>query len=115
MAAIVAALARFLMKWRDAVIVGLAFASGHFHGREKRDYETSVQMQPPHLEGYYLWDWSWDQATDFWPTALLCLCAITIRSIEVSRSSSVYKSSSRTIPSKRSTLASLNLIADLVG
>ena len=76
MVGIVAALARILMKWRDAVIVGLAFAVGHFHGREKRDYETSVQMQPPHVEGYYLWDWSWDQATDFWPTALLCLALL---------------------------------------
>ncbi|MBD8689766.1 hypothetical protein IFT56_17135 [Rhizobium sp. CFBP 13717] len=78
MAGIVAALARILMKWRDAVIVGLAFAVGHFHGREKCDFETSVQMQPPHLEGYYLWNWSWDQATDFWPVALLCLALLIL-------------------------------------
>ncbi|KXG86831.1 hypothetical protein [Agrobacterium bohemicum] len=76
MAAIVSLLARSFVKWRDAVIVGLAFAAGHFHGREKRDYEVSVHMQPPHLEGYYFWNWSWDQATDFWPAALLCVALL---------------------------------------
>ncbi len=76
MALVVALLARLIVKWRDGVIVGLAFAAGHFHGREKRDYEVSVHMQPPHLDGYYMWDWSWDQATDFWPAALLCLALL---------------------------------------
>ncbi|WP_320201996.1 hypothetical protein RMR16_004360 [Agrobacterium sp. rho-13.3] len=73
MAAVVAVLLRLLLNWREAGIAGLAFAAGHFHGREKRDYEVSVHMKPPHLDGYYLWNWSWDNATDFWPTALLCV------------------------------------------
>ena len=76
MAAVVASLARIILKSRDAVLVGLAFAAGHFHGREKRDYEVSVHMQPPHLDGYYFWNWSWDQATDFWPAALLCVALL---------------------------------------
>ncbi len=73
MAGVVAVLARFILNWRDAGLVGLAFAAGHFHGREKRDYEVSVHMPPPHIEGYYFWNWSWDHTTDFWPTALLCV------------------------------------------
>lgn len=47
MAAIVAVLFRLLVSWRIAWIIGLAFAAGHFHGREKRDYEVSVEMPPP--------------------------------------------------------------------
>ncbi|WP_411032718.1 hypothetical protein [Shinella sp. BYT-45] len=70
-AAAVALIARPLFRWRESAIIGLAFAMGHFHGREKRDYEVSVQMKPPHLDGYLMWDWSWDQTTDFWPTALM--------------------------------------------
>lgn len=73
MALAVTVLARIILNWRDSGLVGLAFAIGHFHGREKRDYEVSVHMRPPHLDGYYMWNWSWDQATDFWPAALLCL------------------------------------------
>lgn len=69
MAAVVALIGKVLYRWRDGIIIGLAFAIGHFHGREKRDFEVSVSMPPPHLEGYYMWNWSWDQATDFWPTA----------------------------------------------
>lgn len=69
-AAIVALAATALYERRVAILVGLAFAAGHFHGREKRDYEMSVDMKPPHLDGYLLWNWSWDQATDFWPAAL---------------------------------------------
>ncbi|MGO4314971.1 hypothetical protein [Agrobacterium tumefaciens] len=76
MAAIVALLFRLLVSWRIAWIIGLAFAAGHFHGREKRDYEVSVEMLPPHLEGYYFWNWSWDGLTDFWSTALVCLLLI---------------------------------------
>lgn len=76
MAAIVAVLFRFFVTWRIAGMIGLAFAAGHFHGREKRDYEVSVQMPPPHLEGYYFWNWSWDGLTDFWPTAVVCVFLI---------------------------------------
>jgi len=76
MAAIVAVLFRLLVSWRVAWIIGLAFAAGHFHGREKRDYEVSVEMPPPHLEGYYFWNWSWDGLTDFWPTAVVCVLLI---------------------------------------
>jgi MFS superfamily sulfate permease-like transporter len=72
MAGVVALIWRITLKWKSALIVGLAFAIGHFHGREKRDYEVSVHMPPPHLRGYYIWDWNWDQATDFWPAALVC-------------------------------------------
>jgi len=78
MAVIVALLLRLVLRWQPAFLAGFAFAAGHFHGREKRDYEVSVQMPPPHLEGYYFWQWSWDQATDFWPVALICLGAIMI-------------------------------------
>lgn len=73
MAVIVALIAKPLYRWRDAGIIGLAFAIGHFHGREKRDYEVSVHMLPPHLDGYRMWDWNWDQATDFWPTAIILM------------------------------------------
>jgi len=76
MAAVVTLIARVLYRWRESAIVGLAFAIGHFHGREKRDYEVSVHMPPPHLDGYRMWDWSWDQATDFWPTALLLMAIL---------------------------------------
>lgn len=76
MAVVVAVIARPLYRWRDAALIGLAFAMGHFHGREKRDYEVSVQMPPPHLNGYRMWDWNWDQATDFWPTAIVLMAVM---------------------------------------
>ncbi|NTJ42691.1 hypothetical protein G6L28_08800 [Agrobacterium larrymoorei] len=78
MALIVAVIFRLFLNWHMSAIAGFAFAAGHFHGREKRDYEVSVKMLPPHLEGYYFWNWSWDQATDFWPTAFLCLLVIWV-------------------------------------
>ncbi|MGO4621314.1 hypothetical protein AB4Z34_29265 [Ensifer sp. 2YAB10] len=34
-------------------------------------FEVSVKMRPPHLKGYLMWRWNWDQATDFWPTAVV--------------------------------------------
>jgi hypothetical protein len=77
-AAVVSALARLLFPWRSAFIIGLAFAIGHFHGREKRDFEISVHMPPPHLRGYLMWDWHWDQATDFWPAAVLCFIVLLL-------------------------------------
>lgn len=70
---VVAVLGFKLFGRRDALIIGFAFASGHFHGREKRDYEISVQMPPPHIEAYKFWLWNWDQTTDFWPVAILVL------------------------------------------
>lgn len=78
MAAVVAVLARLLFPWRSAFIIGLAFAIGHFHGREKRDFEISIQMPPPHLRGYLMWDWNWDQVTDFWPTAFICFMLLLL-------------------------------------
>lgn len=74
MAAIAAALLWFVLGL-GAIPAGLAFGIGHFHGREKRDYEVSVGMEPPHLDGYKIWKWSWDQQTDFWPV-LIVLAAI---------------------------------------
>lgn len=71
MAAIFALVAMLFYERRVAILVGLAFAAGHFHGREKRDYEVSVNMPPPHLDGYMMWRWSFDQATDFWPVAFV--------------------------------------------
>ena len=71
MAFLVALLARLLFSWRLALIVGLAFSIGHFHGREKRDYEVSVAMPPPQLDAYFMWRWNFDQSTDFWPVALV--------------------------------------------
>lgn len=57
-----------------SLLVGGAFAAGHFHGREKRDYEVSVQMKPPHLEAYKTWLWNKDQLTDFLPVlAIYCI------------------------------------------
>lgn len=76
MAGIVAVLLRAILPWRWSTIAALAFSAGHFHGREKRDYEIASKLQPPHLEGYYFWNWSWDNATDFWPTAALCAVLI---------------------------------------
>lgn len=78
MALVVAVLARAFMRWAPAAIAGLAFAIGHFHGREKRDFEVSADMAPPHLEGYLMWRWSFDQMTDFWPVGLLLLAAIIV-------------------------------------
>lgn len=77
-AAVVTALGLVLFKRRIALIIGLAFASGHFHGREKRDFEVSVHMRPPHLRAYEIWNWSWDQATDFWPVAAVILTLLVI-------------------------------------
>lgn len=70
MTAVVTALLWWRTGARTAFLMGLAFAVGHFHGREKRDYEVSVHMAPPHLEAYYVWRWGWDMATDFWPVLL---------------------------------------------
>jgi hypothetical protein len=75
MAGVVAVIARLFARWPVALLIGLAFAAGHFHGREKRDYEVAVDMAPPHLEGYFMWRWTFDQATDFWPVALVMLAA----------------------------------------
>lgn len=77
MAGLIALLARLVVRWRLAFLIGLAFAIGHFHGREKRDYEVSVHMPPPQLDAYYFWRWNWDQSTDFWPVAII-LAAIGI-------------------------------------
>lgn len=67
-ALVVSLLAKTLYPWRYAAMIGLAFAIGHFHGREKRDFELAMHMKPPHLDGYKMWEWNWDQLTDFWPT-----------------------------------------------
>ena len=72
-AGVVALAGMAIYERRVAVLIGLAFAAGHFHGREKRDYEISVKMEPPHLEGYLMWRWSWDQMMDFWPVAIVIL------------------------------------------
>ncbi|MFK0273630.1 hypothetical protein ACIQUG_08140 [Ensifer sp. NPDC090286] len=80
MAVIVAVLFMVAFPSKTAFLLGLAFSAGHFHGREKRDYETSVKMRPPHLKGYLMWRWSWDQATDFWPTAgVVAVVALLIK------------------------------------
>lgn len=57
--------------WQNGLAIGLAFAAGHFHGREKRDYEVAASLSPPHLEGYLIWRWQWDQASDFWPVFIV--------------------------------------------
>ena len=67
MAAIVALLSVTTVPLKYAALAGIMFAIGHFHGREKRDYEVSVKMKPPHLEAYKVWLWSFDQLTDFFP------------------------------------------------
>jgi hypothetical protein len=77
-ALVVVLLARLLFPWRIAAVAALAFAIGHFHGREKRDYEISVDMPPPHLEAHFLWRWSFDQMTDFWPVALVLLAVMIV-------------------------------------
>lgn len=80
MSIVTAALFALAFPINTALLLGLAFSAGHFHGREKRDYEISEEMQPPHLKGYLMWRWNWDQATDFWPTAcVLALIALLIR------------------------------------
>lgn len=77
-AAVVTALGLIFFRRRDALMMGLAFAAGHFHGREKRDYEISVHMLPPHIEAYKFWLWGWDQATDFWPVAIVILTSLVL-------------------------------------
>jgi hypothetical protein len=77
-AAAVTVLGFAFFKRCTALIIGLAFASGHFHGREKRDFEVSVHMHPPHLEAYEMWKWSWDQATDFWPVAIVIFALLIL-------------------------------------
>src|SRR6218665_910275 len=86
---VVGILFRLVLDWKSAALVGLSFANGHFHGREKRDYEISVQMPPPHLDGYRMWDWTFDQITDFWPVSIVCAVAIFIivRRTDLARSS----------------------------
>lgn len=75
--AAIAALLFFVLGVRisgfGAILLGGAFAVGHFHGREKRDYEVSVRMHPPHLKGYLIWRWSKDQLTDFLPVVVVFL------------------------------------------
>ena len=66
MAAIIA-----LVFWNP--VAGIFFAAGHFHGREKRDYEVFAKLKAPHLEAYKIWKWNKDQLTDFIPVALLAL------------------------------------------
>lgn len=76
MAVVVAVLAALVVQaFVVAVVGGLFFAAGHFHGREKRDYEVKNAIPPPHLSGYLIWRWSWDQLTDFVPVALLMVMA----------------------------------------
>ncbi len=77
-AVVVSLLGLALFKRRDAVIMALSFAAGHFHGREKRDVEIATHAPPPHLEAYNLWIWGWDQATDFWPVAAVMVLLVFI-------------------------------------
>ena len=67
MATIVFLLFLPLQPIRVAIIAGAMFAVGHFHGREKRDYEVSVHAPPPQLDAYQIWLWSYDQLSDFLP------------------------------------------------
>ncbi|ACP22423.1 hypothetical protein NGR_b09700 (plasmid) [Sinorhizobium fredii NGR234] len=64
-AAVVAVLFLMIAPRAFAIILDLAFAAGHFHGREKRDFEITANLPPPDLEGYEMWRWTWDQSTDF--------------------------------------------------
>lgn len=85
-AAVVALLFAVVFERRVAILMGLAFAAGHFHGREKRDYEVSVSMAPPHLEAYKMWRWSFDQMTDFWPVAVVMfVLAVIVSRVRRSR------------------------------
>jgi hypothetical protein len=77
-AAVVAVPGMLFYSCRDAIIIGLAFGAGHFHGREKRDYEMSVHMPPPHLEAYKFWLWNWDQTTDFWSVAIVVFALLLL-------------------------------------
>lgn len=78
MSAIVTFIFLFAVPFKVAALIGLAFSIGHFHGREKRDYERSVDMKPPHLKGYLMWRWNTDQMTDFWPTAIVLLIGMLL-------------------------------------
>lgn len=57
----------------SALSLGLLFAAGHFHGREKRDYEVWAKLKAPHLQAYKIWLWNKDQLTDFLPVAVIAL------------------------------------------
>lgn len=59
------------LSWPFYALLGGAFATGHFHGREKRDCEVRVKMRPPHLKAYWFGMWSWDELTDFFPVWLM--------------------------------------------
>lgn len=72
-AVIAVALLAFGIDFGNGLVIGGIFAVGHFHGREKRDYEVSVRMHPPHLKGYLIWRWSKDQLTDFLPVVVVFL------------------------------------------
>jgi len=78
MSAIVTVIFVFAVPLKMAALIGIAFSIGHFHGREKRDYELSVDMKPPHLKAHLIWRWSADQITDFWPTAIVLLLGMLI-------------------------------------
>ena len=62
--------------WSLALVFGLGWAVGHFHGREKRDCEVSLGMKPPHLKAYDFRKWSRDQLTDFFPVLALTIIAL---------------------------------------
>lgn len=64
-----------------AVSMGISFAIGHFHGREKRDYEIHNSLKPPHLEAYKFWKWDHDGKTDFFPVLIVGIIILILLSI----------------------------------
>lgn len=61
-----------------AAAIGLAFGTGHFHGREKRDCEVKFKIPSPHLVSYDFRRWNYDQLTDFFPVAAVCITLMLV-------------------------------------
>lgn len=101
-AAVMTALGLAFFRRRDALLMALTFAAGHFHGREKRDYEISAHMPPPHIEAYKFWLWSWDQATDFWPVAVVVFALVYLLAHRRTGRLRAYGSNSGSTTSRRS-------------
>ncbi|WMW58580.1 hypothetical protein RE411_21785 [Agrobacterium pusense] len=75
MSAIITVIFLFAVPFKVAALIGLAFSICHFHGRQTRNYERSVNMKPPHLKGYLMWRWN---ISDFRPTAIVLLIGMLI-------------------------------------
>lgn len=54
----------------QALLFGVGFGVGHYHGREKRDCENKFKIPSPHLVSFDFRRWSSDQLSDFFAPAV---------------------------------------------